>query len=132
MKLTPEEIIEGNKLIDHFFKEEGYKLLPDYFEITEDFVWLRKIRYHDSWEWTMPVVTKINGLGKAFSLAIFKNYISLTVEKSGNKFYKDFSFSHSEYITGEQTGKEAMFKLLVKFIKWHNQQVASTNLETAK
>ena len=71
-------------------------------------------------------------MGKAYSLAIFKNYISLTVEKMGSKFYKDFSFSHAEYITGDQTGKEAAFKLLVKFVKWHNENKSDINLVESK
>src|ERR1035437_2339831 len=117
MKLTTEEIQEGSKVITEFM---GYKIKDrhgEYAVILNDphTEYLRCwAKYDSSWEWTMPVVDKINAMGKAFSLAIFKNYISLTVEKSGNKFYKDFSFSHSEYITGEQTGKEAIFKLLVK------------------
>ncbi len=138
MKLTVEEILEGNKLIAEFM---GYRVFHKRYpknhgigapekEFKDCIV--EKTKYHSSWDWSILVVDRINGMGKAFNLAMFKNYISLTVEKFENKFYKDFSFSHAEYITSEQTGKEAMFKLLVKFIEWHNQQVTSTNLETIK
>ncbi len=73
--------------------------------------------YSNSWDWLMPVIDKINSLGKSYSFAIFKTYLSLTVEKE-SKFFKDFSFSHAEYITSEQTGKEAAYKLIVKFLNW--------------
>ena len=76
----------------------------------------------------MPVIRKINGLGKEYSLAIFKNYVSCTVEKGG-KFYKDFSFSHAEYITSEQDDITAAFKLVVKFIEWYNVNVKAKEAE---
>lgn len=144
MKLTQEEILEGNKLIAEFmggkevdwFSErviiQPYSddlTIHNYVTKSKAYIIDLEVKFHDSWEWTMPVVDKINGMGKAFSLAIFKNYISLTIEKGG-KFYKDFSFSHAEYITSEQTGKEAMFKLLIKFVKWQNEQILNNNLTT--
>lgn len=76
-------------------------------------------RYTDSWDWLMPVIRKINTLDKGIQFAIFKTYVSCTVEKSG-KFYKDFSFSHVEYITNEQSDLEAAYKLVYKFVKWYN------------
>ena len=125
MNLTKEEIFEGNKLIAGFI---GYfdktiefckrKDIPYNWE--EDLVELNSLLYYNSWDLIMPVIDKINGLGKEYSFAIFKTYVSLTVEKGG-KVYKDFSFAYSEYITSEQTGKEAAFKLIVKFIKWYNE-----------
>lgn len=76
--------------------------------------------YDVSWDWLMPAIRKINSLGKEFQFSIFKTYVSCTVEKGG-KFYKDFSFSHAEYITSEQTDIEAAYKLVVKFIRWYYQ-----------
>jgi hypothetical protein len=122
--MLSKEIIVGNKLIDSFMGNERHPL--------KDYSWEHTIAYRTSWDWLMPVVDKVNSMGKEFSCAIFKNYVSLTVEKGGNKFYKDFSFSHAEYITSEQTGKEAMFKLLVKFVEWHNSNVNIENLEVTK
>jgi hypothetical protein len=76
--------------------------------------------YNLSWDWLMPVIRKINSLDKGTQFAIFKTYVSCTVEKGG-KFYKDFSFSHAEYITGEQSDLEAAYKLVYKFVKWYNE-----------
>lgn len=87
--------------------------------------------YDTSWDSLMPVIDKINGLGKEYSIAIFKTYISCTVEKGG-KVYKDFSFAHSEYITSTQTSKEAAFKLVVKFIMWYNENILVKNLLVSK
>lgn len=132
--INKEDILEGNKLFAEYLglkiiestnllghKNLFYAALPNPLIVvavgSED-----RLLYHESWDWSMPVVDKINGLGKEFSLAIFKNYVSLTVEKGG-KVYKDFSFAHAEYITAEQTGKEATFKLIVKFIKWYNENI---------
>ena len=130
MKLTPEEVLEGNQLIADFMgvtlegsERNGFF----YVGVPEPFT--RHLGYHASWDWMMPVAEKINAMGKAFSLAVFKNYVSLTIEKGG-KFYKDFSYSHAEYITAEQTGKIAMFKLLVSFVKWQNEQERNNNLKT--
>ena len=76
--------------------------------------------YNLSWDWLMPVIRKINSLDKGTQFAIFKTYVSCTVEKGG-KFYKDFSFSHAEYITDEQNDLQAAYKLVFKFVKWYNE-----------
>jgi len=76
--------------------------------------------YNLSWDWLMPVIRKINSLDKATQFAIFKTYVSCTVEKGG-KFFKDFSFSHAEYITDEQSDLKAAYKLVSKFVKWYNE-----------
>jgi len=68
----------------------------------------------------LPIVRKINTLGKEYQFSIFKNYVSCTVEKSV-KFRKDFSFSYAEYITNEQSDLEAIFKLIVKFVNWYEE-----------
>jgi len=126
MEHTREEILEGNELIAEFMgiktqREQSFMTGIGNFYVID--LERNQILFHNSWDWMFPAIDKINGLGKAYSFATFKTYVSLTVEKSGNKMYKDFSFAHAEYITAEQTGKEAAFKLLVKFIKWHNEHV---------
>jgi hypothetical protein len=124
--MSNEEITEGNKLLAEFMKvtlegneRNGFWLVGE--GVPQPFT--QHLGYHSSWDWIWPVIDKINGLGKAYSFATFKTYMSLTVEKSGNKMYKDFSFAHAEYITAEQTSKEAAFKLLTRFVKWHNEHV---------
>jgi hypothetical protein len=144
--MTKEEITEGNKLIAQFMGYQyeigggiepsgWYTLVPLTFSdgFTREYLCREdsKLSYHKSWDWMMPVVDKINGMGKAYSFAIFKSYVSLTVEKGG-KVFKDFSFAYSEYITATQTGKEAAFKLLVKFVKWENENNLKKELEVSE
>lgn len=76
------------------------------------------IAYNRSWEWLMPVIDKINNLGKEYNFTIHKTYCSCSVEKGG-KMYKDFHFAHSEI---KYVGKEvdAAYKLVVKFLTWYN------------
>jgi hypothetical protein len=102
------KINEGNHLIAEFMKSDA-------------------LFYESSWDNIMPVIRKINNLDKATQFAIFKTYASCTVEKGG-KFYKDFSFSHAEYITPEQTDIEACWKLVVKFISWYNENIMKKDL----
>lgn len=122
---------EGNKLNINGYDYEGYNYV-DKREYVEYGFKSRETKYHKivhidnllypySWDWLMPVVDRINGMGKEYNLDIFKTYVSLSVEKGGRVF-KDFSFAYSEYITGEQSGLEAAYKLVVRFIKWHNEQ----------
>ena len=128
MGVTREEIKEGNELIVRFL---GWEYQPSNNVNFPKGTWYdghvghcaeNGLRFHESWDWVFPVITKINGLGKEYSFAIFKTYASLTVEKGG-KFYKDFSFAFSEYITADQTAFEAAFKMVVRYIKWHEENV---------
>lgn len=139
------EITEGNKLIAEFMG--GYVISTEKYESPHGSrssgtieKWrapnyspyspsseLGYFHYDTSWDWIMPVIDKINGMGKEYNFAIFKTYVSLTIEKS-SKVYKDFSFAYSEYITATQTGKEAAFKLLVKFVKWENENLLKSEL----
>lgn len=138
--MTVVEKIEINHLIGKFMggdvvSEEEHELphgsrgyimikhwsLPELVPFRDiDLAKIGHFKYTDSWDWLMPVIRKINTLGKGIQFAIFKTYVSCTVEKGG-KFYKDFSFSHAEYITSEQSDLEAAYKLVYKFVKWYNE-----------
>lgn len=121
--MTQEEILEGNHLIlEYLYKSK--RINYNTFDLNA--LSLCGQRFDLSWDLLHMVIDEINGLGKEFSFAIFKTYVSLTIEKGG-KFYKDFSFAHAEYITSEQTGKEAAFKLIVKFIKWQSEKKLENN-----
>lgn len=129
MNLTTDEIKTGNELIAKFmggtfhtnlpftYIKEGWYNTPAN-AIAQVAQW-HNFKYHSSWDWLMPVVNKINNMGKPFNVAIFKTYVSLTVEKSVNVFVKHFSFAHSEVITPTQSDNEAMFKAIIKFIEWY-------------
>jgi len=74
--------------------------------------------FDKDWNALMLVVRKINTLAKEIQFAIFKTYVSCTVEKN-SKFRKDFAFSYAEYITAEQTDIQATYKLVVRFVNWY-------------
>lgn len=109
--MTDEELMNGNLAI---MKYMGFEGVNPYCIADLEFIGKK---YYDSWDLLHEVIDKINGLGKQYNLSIFKTYVALSVEKE-SKFFKDFHFAHSEYITENQTGKEAAFKLIVKFIEW--------------
>jgi len=125
--LDREEIKEGNELIVKYL---GWQFNPDTSTHFPKGTWgdldkvghcaERGLSFYSSWDWLMPVIDNINSLGKEYSFAIFKTYVSLTVEKGG-KFYKDYSFAFSEYITSEQTALEAAFRMVVRYVKYHNE-----------
>lgn len=105
MEMLDKNIINGNDLLSKFMN------LPV------------EVNFSESWDLLFTAIDKINGMGKEYSFATFKTYVSLTVEKSVNKMYKDFSFAHAEYITSTQTSREAAYKLLIRFILWHNEYI---------
>ena len=77
--------------------------------------------FNTNWDYLMPVILKINELGKEFHFAIFKTYFAMTVEKGG-KIFKDFSFAHSEYFINYKGNEiEGAYRLVVKFLTWYNQ-----------
>jgi len=125
-RIVSEEEVFNNIYPDRIFKKYEWSIPSGTPMIHWDNFKEGRFFYHSSWDWLMPVIRKINNMGKEFQFAIFKTYVSCTVEKGG-KFYKDFSFSHAEYITEEQSDIEAAFKLVVAFIKWHNEREASAS-----
>lgn len=112
--MTQEELFAGNALIIEFDEHSNFH---NYTSSKQGYL-MDTIRYEDSWDLLHQVIDKINGMGKEYNFALFKTYVSLSIEKD-SKFFKDFHFAHSENITSEQSGKEAVFKTLVKFIKWN-------------
>lgn len=117
--MEEQEIIDGNKVIFNYVKTK--KLFTLGFGLSLDNYDDAKINFELSWDLMFHIIDHINGLGKEYHFAIFKTYVSLSVEKS-SKYFKDFHFAHAEYITATQTGKEAAFRLLVKFIKWDGEK----------
>lgn len=114
--ITDEEILEGNALI---LKFDGHVDFDSYDAEKQDRL-LKTHVYQGSWDLLFPLIDRINGMGKEYHLAIFKTYVSISVEKGG-KFYKDFHLAHSENISKEQTSREAAYKVIVKFVKWYNK-----------
>ena len=80
-------------------------------------------KYHTSWDWLMTVVDKIERI-------VFdeENSFNVTI---GSSIYCVIQDSHGEYYDmfydGEETKIEVVYKAVVEFIVWHND-----NKETFK
>lgn len=109
-----------NELIAEFMGLERSKANHDYFFIPEyhAFVAPDNILYHQSWDWLMPVVEKIERSGTLFHTRIMcyadeNNYLCDIVDIENNEASCQLS----------QTSKiDAVYKAVVGFIKWYNAQ----------
>jgi hypothetical protein len=95
-----------NELIAEFMGLERAKANRDYFFIQEYSAYVApdNILYHKSWDWLMPVVEKI---------------AEISAEKKGQTIDKAFELIDSLPITSKL---EWVYKGVVEFIKWFNQQ----------
>jgi hypothetical protein len=121
MKMTTEEIIQGNKLIAEFMGGiiqpnntvcPYPRGLPSWANILYDFDTMRigGYEYHTSWDWLMPVVEKIESEG-----------FTVNIQDRGCCIYKKFSHP---ICTAErwETKIEGIWQAVTSFIKWYNTQ----------
>ena len=115
------KVEETDKLIGTFMGGKPYtncaRIWFDYFHLTGQpaNLALAELLYHHSWDWLMPVVEKIESLN---SICLIKNHwcnIKTTDFDSVN--IKGFST-----LKICDTKIEAVYKAVVEFIKWYNQQ----------
>lgn len=114
------ETIEGNKLIAEFLnapfdwdaigQETAWIKLPN----KELSSWARcvDLKYHSSWDWLMPVVEKIESLGR-FSFEIDLN--------SAHVYEMDFDKSELTIEAHENSKIASTWLAVVEFINWFNQ-----------
>jgi len=130
-KLT---IIEGNKLIAEFMKyQEGYPHLKDkygYIQCEEGYeikshinqdahdsdidyhqFRLDQLKFHESWDWLMPVVVKIKHM-QHDPKEMFM----------GTTFEREIAFNTITKIP-IYTSIELVHKQIVSFIKWYNGEI---------
>ena len=123
--MTNEEIIEGNKLIAEFMggkfrKSKDKNTLNKYFDLKDKgyFYYENEIRYHTSWDWIMPVLEKIEQLGCIIEIS-YSLVCMCRICVIGIKHEKAFNI-----INDNNGGLEpiiAIYKSVVEFIKWYNQ-----------
>lgn len=85
--------VPSNKKYDAYWKRDGMQIK------------LEKMKYSISWDWLMPVVEKIRVVGET---SIIPNIAGRVL-----KDIAEFSII---------TDKESIYKAVVKFIKWYNEQ----------
>lgn len=101
--MTPKEIFEGNILLATFMDERKRNLELD--DAKSGY------RYHDDWNWLMPVVKKCS---ESFEHHQYdsEEYYHITEEI----FHPDYSLS--EFMDADI---EAVYSRVVTYIKWYNQ-----------
>lgn len=121
--------LENNKLIAEFmnnwfektnrddtFIEIGINV-PRSSERESSLYWLTDLEFHNSWDWLMPVVDKIESI-------IFEenNFFNVTI---GGTIYCVIQDSNGEVYDVSYEGEESKFKVVYKavieFIKWYNE-----------
>lgn len=96
-----ENIIENNKLIAEFRKEEKYLQSTEY--LVGNVIYSENnLRYHISWDWLMPVVEQISKI-KSWSLNATLEWLSESQERDGLYSIED------------------VYQAVVEFIKWYNK-----------
>lgn len=119
-KILMEEEInieESNKLIAEFMGKTvmNYKVL-----IRREWGFPK---YHQSWDWLMPVVEKIETL--------FDNRVTVLIQSGeyaiwlhNKEEYEKSNYNTYDYYSSDwkENKIEAVYEQVVKFIKWYNQQ----------
>ena len=107
---------ENNRLIAEF---EGYKV--DYgFDkkgvlFAGHHIRLNQLRYHESWDWLMPVVEKIENLEPNTRLDISRKVNGVHLVDIWQGLYcRSTAYSKDK--------KEATYQAVIQFIEWYNSQ----------
>ena len=86
----------------------GFAILPKLSTISSD-----ELLFHTSWEWLMPVVEKIEGIG--YCVEIATTLIGIRDTQHNKDFYiVGININHA-------TKLEATYKAVVQFIEWYNK-----------
>ena len=105
------EILEGNKLIAEFVTEEPEVLKQDLKRAGT----LESMQYHESWDWLMPVVEKINLLDEyEYSVTIYTMDCHIQDKKGNTVISIDCKNTVDELI-------KSVYEAVVEFIKWYNE-----------
>ena len=106
--------LENNKLIAEFMGltiiTDGISLFDTNYKPLKD--------YHADWNWLMEVVEKIE-----YVLPLFPNDNSFNVTIGSTKYcvIQDSNGELVEFIGQEKTRILSVYKAVVEFIKWYNQ-----------
>lgn len=117
---TGMETLEGNKLIAEF---DG-KINEGLFWYTPTENWGRdglqftrkdkRLKYHLSWDWLMPVVQKIESLG--YCVSIFRGCCDIEPREINQPDFEGIETG------GGKPKIDSTWQSVVKFIQWYNTQ----------
>lgn len=103
--------LDNNKMIAEFMGLDYIKGLDKFYNCGFE---VGKLNYHTSWDWLMPVVEKIEGLGYTFE----KNYQPIDRDWQC-LIVKGNDILHQQF---DRKSLNASYNLVVDFIKWYNTQ----------
>lgn len=107
------EVLKGNKLIADFMGYDSYVFRGHTMFVFEEnnHRTLMDLHYHESWDWLMPVLTKIgNETGHEL------------VMHSETSYWNQFGDNAlvAEFLGYGYPLQDGIWKAVVKFIKWYN------------
>jgi len=129
--MNKQEILENNKLIVEFMEIKKEIISTNnihswsdapYFYTTENLK--EKVieniveysKYHEKWDWLMPVVEKIENIDVVASVQIEQPTIYIW------KSSIDSTFEDIEIDIFKFSKLEAVYKAVIEFIKWYNKK----------
>lgn len=121
--MTQEQITQNNKLIAEFMKVSTPNGLVFEDVNTGE---IHTIKYHTSWDWLMPVVEKIEDLMDnidAYEFSIGRHCVIVRAKNrsTGEKFYFSLDYFDYDFGSGERVKLYTVFKAVVEFINWYNE-----------
>lgn len=85
---------------------------------------LENMKYHIDWSWLMPVVEKIESLyDENISVKIFDSRCDIELV---TQYAVAHDFHIPTFYEREDSKIKAVYKAVVRFIQWYNQQSAKT------
>lgn len=119
------EIIEGDKIICAFMElkfrwAEYPNSQLNRLEVDKGSYW-EEAKYHSSWDWLMPVIEKIET-----SADDKTGHMEVTINENHCTVYQwDFKVIAKDY--DGKSKINAVWRTIVKFLKWYNHQQLVTN-----
>lgn len=116
--MTQQEINDGNKLISIFMDQAENTPYSDKGTFIGDtfFLW-EEMRYHELWEWVMPVVEKIEDCKKIDTYGF-----SVIIDNWQCKIKSCLSGNYVSTVLHGESKITAVWRAVVQFIKWFNAQ----------
>jgi hypothetical protein len=115
-------VLNGNKLIAEFL-ESWYDtgLEPAYFVKNNEAYGLEDLIFHESWDWLMSVVEKIESIHDDFHGYFGCHIISNGCTISGTKLKPGVVNAYFDQIYSD-TKIQSVWQAVVGFIKWYNKE----------
>jgi len=108
LKINNARALTDNELIAKFMGLPLTKEMPEFGTGNWKEVPSQKWKYHESWDWLMDVVEKIERLGNCCEIGITK--------------CKIYSVDYNVETTYGATKIQAVFNAVVDYIKWYNSE----------